>query len=101
MILYNVTINIDKDVEDQWLTWMKTTHIPDVLSTGLFSGHRIFRLLVDDDSGGTNYSIQYFAANRAQVDRYLKDHAPRLRDEYNQRYGGKHAAFRTLLEEVL
>ena len=29
MILYNVTVNIDKDVEQDWINWMKNTHIPE------------------------------------------------------------------------
>ena len=31
MIIYNVTISIDKEVENHWLDWMKNTHIPDVM----------------------------------------------------------------------
>gem|GEM_PF-5619184 len=29
-ILYNVTINIDHNTSEEWLQWMKSTHIPDV-----------------------------------------------------------------------
>ncbi|MEO8448027.1 MAG: DUF4286 family protein, partial [bacterium] len=28
MILYNVTVNVDDSVHDEWLEWMKTIHIP-------------------------------------------------------------------------
>ena len=31
MIIYNVTISIDKEAETHWLDWMKNTHIPDVM----------------------------------------------------------------------
>ena len=34
MILYNVTVNIDTDVEEDWIEWMKETHIPEVMKTG-------------------------------------------------------------------
>ncbi|MEO8589060.1 MAG: DUF4286 family protein, partial [Flavobacteriales bacterium] len=47
MILYNVTINIDLDVEREWLVWMKETHIPEVMATGLFLESRMFRVLAD------------------------------------------------------
>ena len=36
MIIYNVTVSIDKEIEKQWLDWMKNTHIPDVMNTALF-----------------------------------------------------------------
>ena len=35
-IIYNVTVNIDDSVHDEWLEWMQTQHIPDVMSTGYF-----------------------------------------------------------------
>ena len=37
MLIYNVTINIDESVHDQWLDWMKDKHLPDMLATGKFS----------------------------------------------------------------
>lgn len=37
MYIYNVTINIDESVHDEWFKWMKEKHIPDMLSTGKFS----------------------------------------------------------------
>ena len=45
MILYNVTVNIDPEVHEDWLDWMKKTHIPDVLNTGLFIDNRFLRVL--------------------------------------------------------
>ena len=36
MIVYNVTVNIDKNIVDDWLTWMKEIHIPEVMKTGFF-----------------------------------------------------------------
>lgn len=60
MILYNVTINIDSSVHDEWLEWMKSKHIPDVLATGLFIDNKIFRIITDDNEEGSTYSIQYY-----------------------------------------
>jgi len=30
MILYNVTVSIDPEIAEEWLTWMREVHIPDV-----------------------------------------------------------------------
>ena len=32
MIVYNVTVNIETEVESDWLSWMKQTHIPEAVS---------------------------------------------------------------------
>ena len=46
MILYNVTVNIENAVADEWLQWMKEVHVPDVMRTGIFIQNTIFRIFV-------------------------------------------------------
>ena len=98
MIIYNVTLNVDEDVHEEWLAWMKGTHIPKVMATGLFLDNRICRVLADD--GGATYAVQYTCADLATYERYKAEHAPRLQAETQAHYGGKFVAFRTLLEVV-
>lgn len=100
MLLYNVTIGIDNDAEAEWLRWMKEKHIPDVLGTGMFVGHKIYKVLHDQDDGTTSYSIQYFAKTIDHVQQYLEVFAPALREELQKKFANRHVAFRTLLEEV-
>jgi hypothetical protein len=99
MIVYNVTINVDADVAVEWLRWMKEVHIPDVMATGLFLDNRIMRILAEEE-GGLSYAIQYTCADMATYERYKAEHAPRLQAETQKHYGGRLAAFRTLLEVV-
>ena len=95
-IIYNVTVNIDHQVHDEWLTWMKTTHIPDVMHTGLFLEAKLSKILAEE-SGGLSYSIQYLCEDESKLAAYQKSHAPRLQNEHNAKFNGKFAAFRTLL----
>jgi hypothetical protein len=37
MIVYNVTINLDHDIHDEWVKWMKEKHLHDVMATGMFT----------------------------------------------------------------
>ena len=98
-IIYNVTVNIDHSVHDEWLEWMKTKHIPDVMSTGFFLENKICKILVDEESG-VSYSIQYTCADMSDLQEYQKQHAPRLQKEHSKKYKDKFVAFRTLLEVV-
>jgi hypothetical protein len=97
MIIYNVTINIDHSVHNQWLQWIENKHINDVLATGLFNNARLVKVLVEEDEGAT-YSVQYFSDSREKLNDYYKNHAPRLRQEGLQLFGDKMLAFRTELE---
>ena len=99
MILYNVTVNIDQDVEEEWLDWMKTVHIPNVMSTGLFFDQKIYRLLNEEE--GSTYSLQYFCKSLEDLNHYFDTYAPDLVKEHLEKYKDKHVAFRTVLEAVV
>jgi len=98
MIIYNVTLNIDKSITQEWLEWIKE-HIPQVLSTGKFKEAKLTKVLVDDDESDT-YSVQYRAHSRAALDSYYAEHAERLKQDGLQRFGDKVLSFRTELEVV-
>jgi len=99
MILYNVTVSIDTNVENEWLQWMKEVHIPDVMNTGLFIDNKICRIHAEEE-GGKSYSIQYLAKSWDEYNQYQDIHAPKLQQEHTLKYSGKFAAFRTILEVV-
>jgi hypothetical protein len=100
MILYNVTVNIDGQIEKEWLEWMKTKHIPDVMATGLFVENKLFKLLHEEEDGGVNYSVQYFAESMEKFQIYQQNHAAALQADVKERYEGRYAVFRSLLELV-
>ncbi|MFK8039127.1 MAG: DUF4286 family protein [Crocinitomicaceae bacterium] len=95
-IIYNVTVSIDHDVHDDWLDWMKNSHIPDVLDTGFFLEAKLSKILAEE-SGGLSYSIQYLCESESKLKEYQNAHATGLQQAHNSRYTGKFAAFRTLL----
>jgi hypothetical protein len=99
MIIYNVTINIDDDAHLPWLKWLQKEHIPKMLSTGLFTGYRICRLL-DVPDNGTTYSIQYSCKGLDEYNEYKTKYAPKMQQEGLKRFEDKFTAFRTLMEVV-
>jgi hypothetical protein len=101
MIIYNVTINIEDDVRDRWISWMKETHIPQVMATGMFIEFRFSKLLDrQEDETGTTYVIQYLANTLEDYNRYQAEYAPALQAETRKHFDGKFVAFRTLMEQV-
>jgi hypothetical protein len=100
MILYNITINVTPDIEEDFITWMRDVHIPEVLETGIFHEHKFLRLLHDSEDGSINYCIQYFTDTMDQMMKYEKEHAPALRAKTKERYQDRAVSFRTLLESI-
>lgn len=99
MIIYNVTVSIDKTVETEWLDWMKNTHIPDVMNTALFLDCTISRVLAEE-MGGHTYAIAYSCKSMDDYNLYKEKFAAKLQEEHSKKFAGKFAAFRTLLEVV-
>lgn len=99
MIIYNVTVNIDHSVHDEWLQWMKEKHIPDVLATGCFLENKICKIHAESE-GGISYSIQYLCKDMPTYELYRDKFAPALQKDHSEKYAGKFAAFRTILEVI-
>lgn len=99
MIIYNVTSNINAEINTQWLTWIKE-HIPHVLATGHFTEAKLTKVLVEDQDGSFTYSVQYRAKSREALDSYYQNNADQLRQESVRLFGDKALSFRTELEVI-
>ena len=99
MIIYNVTLNIDNSIHDEWLEWIKQ-HIPKVLATGLFLKATFSKVLVEESIEGITYSIQYLAHSKEALESYHKQYAADIQAEGLQKFGDKMLAFRTELEWI-
>ncbi len=76
-----------------WLAWMKREHIDRVLSTGLI---RTARLDVDPP----RFRVLYGLRRRSDLERYLADHAPRLRADVEERFGDRVSFERSVYRPV-
>ena len=99
MYIYNVTVNIDQSVHQEWLSWIEN-HIPEVLATGYFLSAKLTEVLVEEEMGGTTYSVQYTAKTREDLDAYYEKHADELRAISFKKFADKILAFRTELRVI-
>lgn len=99
MIIYSVTVSVEPEIHEDWIVWMQTSHIPDVLATGYFQNCRFTKVRGPEDSGIT-YNFQYLAESEAMYQAYAELHAPKLQAEVKERYGDRFVAFRMLLDVV-
>lgn len=94
-VVYAVTIRIDQPLTEEWLEWMRTVHVPEVLGTGCFRRCTIQREPAPD-GGRIAFVFEYLAANPESVDRYQREHAPALRQAHSDRYAGRFEASRVI-----
>jgi len=98
MYIYNVTIKIDIARADEWLTWMREEHIPEVMATGYFVENRICRLVDEGDLEGMTFVIQYVSNTIDDFLAYKIKESPALQKKHSEKFGNDFIAFRTLME---
>lgn len=99
MILYNVTVSIDPSVSEEWLQWMRSHHIPDVMASGCFIESRISRVHGEEE-GGVTFAITYLSPSQEKMTEYEQKFAPALQQDHAAKFAGRFAAFRTVLSVI-
>lgn len=78
MVLYEVTVDVEPQLAEPFERYMRERHVPDIFATGCFRRIRFTRV-----SEG-RFCTSYEAATQADLDRYLAEHAPRLRADFQE-----------------
>jgi hypothetical protein len=100
MIIYNITVNIAYEAEPEWLLYMKTTHIPEILATALPMECKLLRLLTEIENEGSTYTTQFIFRTMEDFVTYQTLHQTPLQERHHALFNGKYVSFRTLLEEA-
>ena len=95
-ILYIVWYEVDPSVEAEWDSWMSSTHVPKVVTSGNFLGAK--RYVVKEGSTA-RFATFYEARDNETLQKYFNGPSKALREDYNKRFGDKTKIMRTFLEE--
>ncbi len=101
MIIYNVTVSINPELENEILAWLKEEHIPEVMNTGLFVSYAMFKVVESHvDRWHNSYAIQYTLSSCVVFDLHTENHADTLIQQTTEYYGYIILAFRTSMENM-
>jgi uncharacterized protein DUF4286 len=78
MVSYEVTLQIEPSVAPAVEQYMRNHHIPAIFATGCF------RQVSFDRASAGRFRTSYQANSQADLDRYLRDHAPGFRAEFQR-----------------
>ncbi len=97
MIIYEVNLTIDVAIIDDYRGWLQS-HVDEILQLPGFLDARILEVLDPAPaSGQVGLCVQYTLDDRASLERYLIEHAPRMRREGSDRFDGRFLAHRRVL----
>ena len=80
MVAYEVTVDVAAELADQFVAYMMIRHVPDLMATGCFVGADF------SQAGDTRFRQRYLAFSREDLDRYLSEHAVRLREDFAKHF---------------
>jgi predicted GTPase len=99
MIIYNVTCSVDKDILNDWMQWMKSEHIPELMQCGCFVKAHINKVITQADTN-TTIAIAYYCNSMSDLHRYQVKFSNIFQEKHRSKYGKHVEAFRTILEEI-
>ena len=99
MIIYNVTISVEESITRDWLEWMKSEHIPEVMSCGIFIKAQINKVITQGDSNNT-FAVAYTCKDIKSLHQYQMNFSVALQEKHIKHYGDKTVAFRTIMEVI-
>jgi hypothetical protein len=95
-VLYEVDYAADQAIEAAFDTWLRD-HTADVLQ---FDGFLSAEILDDEavaPAGRVRRIVQYRLRNRSALETYLREHAPRLRQQGVEKFGDRYSVQRRVL----
>ena len=100
MWIYEVSLEVEAAIAAEYSQFLEH-HIPEVVGAGGFSSARRYRIAdPSPDAPVVCWVVHYLARDEASIERYVAQHAPRLRADAISRFGGRFSAKRRVLEEL-
>ena len=104
MIVYEVNIDVAPAVARAYGAWLDS-HVAEILALPGFTGATRYRRHEPADGADAeevilHWTIHYRLRDRASLDNYLREHAPRLRAEGVAQFGAQFKATRRVLEQI-
>ena len=100
VIIYSVTVSVDRSSSAEWLQWMTSVHIPDVLNSGYFGAHSVRRVIDPTNEFADTFVIEYECESLDRCRAYRHDAAPALQRDHAKRHEGRFTASRRVMEIV-
>ena len=99
-IIYNITLKIERSIEQPWLQWLVNDYAPAIIATNCFTKFTTLKLLELDDADGSTYAVQFLSESFEDYERYRKNFANDFSKRSFDKWGRKTISFDTVMQVV-
>jgi hypothetical protein len=100
MIVYNVSMKVDPEIENDWVQWQQQEHIPAIMASRQFSDYKFYRLLDEETDDTATYVLQFFSPSIENYQYYISNFASQLSEQALAKWGNLFIAFRSVMRVV-
>lgn len=100
MLIYNTTYQVDDDINENFLIWIRECYIPEIEKNGILKNPRICRVLSHREDG-TSYTVQWEVESSSLLHRWHMEQGMKLNDEMMKIFKDKVVGFPTLMEVIV
>lgn len=98
MIIYSITYTVDSGLEQEWLTWIKETHIPRIMRSRRFTRYTLQQLIDPVEKDKKVFNLQFHAAQGDDLNKFLVEDAEIYLGAHDERFGEQVVTFDTVME---
>ena len=97
-LVYEVSLRVQRAIAAEYLPWLRA-HIEQLLTLPGFLDATLYAIDAEaaTEDAGVGWCVHYRLRDRAVLEAYLRDHAPRMREEGVARFGAGFRAERRIL----
>lgn len=95
MLIYEVNLQIDLDIYNDYLIWLKP-HIQQILNLPGFIKALLLAEQAIANQATKNITVQYHVESQEDLDNYLTNHAPQMRNDGLNKFKQKFTAARRI-----
>lgn len=102
MIVYVLTVRVDRLIIEPWVKWMQEQYIPTAMNSGHFTKCSVYKVH-RDERGGRTYALHLMSKTDEDLDQFLDNMEPTLLTEQKNEFRGRFSlnkSFLGFLEEV-
>jgi hypothetical protein len=99
MLIYNITFQVDDEVHDNFLIWIKEYYIPEIQKNDILKAPRLCRILSHHEDGNA-YSLQWEVESSGLLHRWYLEQGTLFTDELAKTFKDRVVGLPTLMEIV-
>ena len=99
MILYLIHIDVQKNIDKDWLLWMKNEHVPEIMDLKIFQKNEIWKIK-NDSKKYNSYYIKYYTESLDYYKLYEKKYAIEMKKKHSIKYKNNFNVKREILQLI-